>query len=215
MKAVNNLEHIKLVNEKGIVIEGAIFNNVYELWDEEQKQLTLLLDPARVKTGLAANEKMGRALKARSHYQLIIERAEDIYGNILKEPFVKAFFVLPEDQESPNVEQWTIIPPTSGSTTAFQILFPQTLDRLSVMNRIQLITKDNEWVKGEVTITNEEREWRFSPKEKWKKGNYTLLVNSRLEDPSGNNLNGLFDHPIGSLKNKKEGKVLEYEFIVE
>ena len=47
------------------------------------------------------------------------------------------------------------------------------------------------------------------PNKNWKKDTYLLQVNSRLEDPSGNNLNGLFDHEIDSLKNEEEGRILE------
>ena len=82
MKAVHNLENIKLLDENGKEIKGAIFNNVYELWDSRQQQLTLILDPARIKTGLIAHNNLGRALVPNQHFQLVIEKAENIHGQI-------------------------------------------------------------------------------------------------------------------------------------
>ena len=81
MKAVNNLENLKLLDENEKEIKGAIFNNVYELWDSEQKQLTIILDPARVKTDLVVNSEQGRALQSGKYYKLVIEKAEVLMDN--------------------------------------------------------------------------------------------------------------------------------------
>jgi len=209
MKAVNNLENIKLLDETGEEIKGAIFNNVHELWDSEQKQLTLILDPARVKTGLKAHESFGRALVPGRNFQLVIEKAEDIYGNHLKEPIVKSFFVEKADIQIPDVKNWEIIYPKSNSMVPLRIQFPEPLDRLSLIHRIRLLDENKRVEKGKIEIINQEKEWLFTPEEKWKNRNYTLQINSRLEDPSGNNLNGLFDHEIGSLKSEQEGEIVE------
>ena len=214
MKAVNNLENIRLVDNKGQEIEGAIFNNVYELWDRDQKHLTLILDPARVKTGLVANQSMGRALKAHQHFQLIIETAEDIYGNTLAEKFVKDIYVQTEDQQIPEVKNWNINPPKARTKEPLSIHFPQILDRLSLLHRIRLINENGAIVKGHIELTNQEKQWHFIPQEAWKKGRYTIQINSRLEDPAGNNINGLFDHAIGGLKYKNEGKIIELDLSI-
>ena len=215
MKAVNNLENIKLVGEKGEVIEGAIFNNVYELWDNEQKQLTLILDPARVKTGLQANQTFGRALEPNKHFQLIIEKAANIHGQPLEQPFVKDIYVVAEDKEMPNVNNWTVNPPIVGTTDELHLQFPQVLDRLSLLHRIRLVDSNHKIIKGQIKLANQEKEWRFIPLDEWEKGKYIIQVNSRLEDPAGNNLNGLFDHQIGSLKSKREGEIVELAFDIE
>ena len=72
-----------------------------------------------------------------------------------------------------------------------RIRFPQVLDRMSLLHRIRLVHPNNEIVKGKVEIVNQETEWRFIPKDKWEEGVYIVQINSRLEDPAGNNLNGL------------------------
>ena len=41
-----------------------------------------------------------------------------------------------------------------------------------------------------------------------------LHYRGRLEDPAGNNLNGLFDHRIGSLKENKEGRIYKIKLLI-
>lgn len=166
MKTVNNLENIKLVKENGEEIRGAIFNNVYELWDSEQKQLTLILDPARVKTGLVVNENLGRALAPNKRFQLVIEKAEDIYGNLLEAPYTKGIHVIKEDKEIPNINNWKIISPESNTLSPLEINFPQVLDRLSLFHRLRLMNENEEIVTGEIEVVNQEKTWRFIPQEK-------------------------------------------------
>jgi hypothetical protein len=214
MKTVGNIEKIKLIDEDGVEIQGAIFNNVYELWDSKQQQLTVIFDPSRVKTGLQANVEMGRALKAGKSYSLIIEDAENIYGQRLATSYKKTFKVIEEDYNMPNVENWKYNIPVEGRQTPFIIDFSEPLDWLSLHARIKVFDFLQREVKGNIAINNNELEWNFTPTEKWKSGEYTIKVNTRLEDPSGNNLNGLFDHKTGSLISQNEGETISIPFKV-
>ena len=207
MKTIGNLEKIQLLDEQGKEVVGAIFNNVHELWDKEQRKLSLIFDPSRVKTGLKANEERGRPLEAGRHYKLFIGLLEDFQSKKLKEVFTKSFYVREEDRIAPNTANWSIKTPIANSRSPLIVQFPEMLDQLSLLQRLQVTDTDNQAIQGKVTITNQEREWHFMPTEKWSSADYILYVHSRLEDPSGNNLNGLFDHKIGTLKNEREGEV--------
>jgi hypothetical protein len=206
MKTVGNLEHIKLIDPGGNAIEGAIFNNVYELWSPDQKQLTLLFDPSRVKSGLVANESMGRALVLGSTFELRIENLENIRHEKLEKPFVKRFFVSAADTLSPDTDRWNLILPKSQTRQVLTIKFEDIIDQLSLHQRIAVVTSRKDVVEGKITLGENEREWNFNPSQPWQQGEYFVYVNARLEDPAGNNLNGLFDHKIGSLKYEKEGE---------
>ncbi len=214
MKAVDNLEHIHLLDASGKTIPGALFNHVYELWDSQQTQLTLILDPARVKTGLKAHESLGRALSPGHYYQLIISQAENVKGQPLAQPFVKKFYVTRQDTVMPKVSSWKILPPAAQSKEALRLQFPQNLDWMSLHQRIRVLQDNQSPVPGRIAILQQEQGWQFTPRQAWKKGTYTLQVNSRLEDPAGNNLLGLFDHPLGSLKGKQEGELIELKIQV-
>ncbi|MDT0558858.1 Ig-like domain-containing protein [Ichthyenterobacterium sp. W332] len=208
MKTINNLKHIKLFDAAGEEVKGVIFNNVYELWNDAQTQLTIIFDPARVKTGLIANEQLGRVLKPNQTYHLVINNLQDVYGNSLKEPYTKTFSVIKEDIVSPDTDLWNILLPSPNNKIALQVDFGNSIDMMSLLHRIRIYNSDNEIIKVSIHIGQEEKSIKFIQEEKWVKGNYTLKINSRLSDPSGNNLNGLFDHAIGSLKNKQEGKII-------
>lgn len=214
MKTIGNLEKIRLIDAQGNDIHGAIFNNVYELWDQNQELLTLLLDPARVKTGLEANKSMGRALRSGNTYQLIIEGLEDINHQKMKERFVKEINIVGADTIAPATDLWVIKTPRARSLSELEIKFPDMLDWISMQHR--LIVKDygQEIVQGSISIAEKERCWKLTPKKPWEPGNYTLHINARLEDPSGNNLNGPFDHKSGSLQYESEDEVVELSFTI-
>lgn len=215
MKTVGNLKHIKLINEKGEEVKGAIFNNVYELWNEAQTQLTIIFDPARVKTGLIANETLGRALTPHKTFRLVVSDLEDIYGKKIESTYLKTFAVLPADLEPPNATLWEIAAPLKESKKPLKIDFFNTVDQMSLHTRIQVFTTENRLIEGKVQVENQEKTWSFTPNSYWEKGEYVIKVNSRLADPSGNNLNGLFDHAMGSLKSNREDNIITLHFVVD
>ncbi|MEM1074537.1 MAG: hypothetical protein AAF665_02750 [Pseudomonadota bacterium] len=53
---------VHLVNVSGQVVLDALLSNRFYLWSPDNTRLTLLLDPTRLKTGLAAHKAFGRAL---------------------------------------------------------------------------------------------------------------------------------------------------------
>ncbi len=214
MNTTGNLERIRIIDEEGGEVANAIFNNVYELWNADQTQLTLLFDPARVKTGLEAHGRYGRALRAGRSYTLEVEGLKDVHGVAMVDTFRKAIHVTAEDRLPPAVDRWTLDIPESRSHSAFVVRFSDVVDYLSLHNSISLTTASGAPVSGTVTLDENETAWMFAPEEPWVSGTYVLQVNARLEDPAGNNLNGLFDHKAGSLRYKKEGERIPVEFVI-
>ncbi|MEM9897100.1 MAG: hypothetical protein AAF789_12090 [Bacteroidota bacterium] len=206
MRPIGNLEKIQLRDESGDEVAGAIFNNVYELWNHEQTQLTILFDPSRVKTGLRSHKERGRALSSGQKYELVIGELQDIDGNTTKS-FTQVFTVADEDLSPPNTDLWVFSMPKAESKAPLIVRFPEALDRLSLLQRLKLTDTEKQPLTGHVKIADNETEWHFYPDENWVANDYILFVHSRLEDPSGNNLNGLFDHKPGTLRNDQEGNI--------
>ncbi|MDT0607725.1 hypothetical protein [Croceitalea rosinachiae] len=215
MKTVNNLEKIKLMDGEGNIIENVFFNNVYELWNKEQKQLTLILDPARVKTGLHANMKYGRALIPGQNYKLIIDNIEDVNHQKMITAYTKKFTVESSDLTPPDIDSWNLGVPKSNTKDYITVYFPSMLDYFSLEQRLVVTDAEKNVIKGDVSIGKHEKSWLFTPDSFWREGEYFLFINTRLEDPSGNNLNGLFDHKIGALKYEKEGTTLSIPFQIK
>ena len=106
MKREGALESIRLVDSKGEVVSGAFLENNFSLWSPDGTRLTLLFDPGRVKTGLVAHERFGRALKAGSNYELVIDSTMmAVNGTPLSSTFRKAFRVAKPDFEAPDIQQ--------------------------------------------------------------------------------------------------------------
>lgn len=96
------LLHIEIRDEAGNPVDGALLSNRYDLWSPDRRRLTLLLDPGRVKTGLAAHEAMGRALQPDQRYSLSIRgTATDAEGCALGQDRVHGFRVGPADLTPP------------------------------------------------------------------------------------------------------------------
>lgn len=215
MKTVGNLDKIKLLDEQGKEVKNVFFNNAYELWNKEQTQLTLILDPARVKQGLQAHESLGRALVPEQSYRLVLADLEDIHHQQLAQTFEKKFLVEEADLAEPDIAKWKMHLPSPKSKSPLRIQFPDMLDYNSLLSRLIITDRQHKPIPGTIRIEHKETQWKFEPLEPWKNGAYTLHVNSRLEDPAGNNLNGLFDHPLGQLKYQKEGRVETIPFTIE
>ena len=215
MKMIGNIEKIKLTDEFGTEVSNVFFNNAKELWNREQTQLTLILDPARVKTGLKANEVLGYIIKPNMNYTLIIEGLEDVYHQKMVTSFQKHISVEKADVTIPETKNWKLAIPKVNSRKSFEVSFLEILDYNSLKQRLIITDNENHPIEGVVSIKKQETQWSFQPKYHWKPGEYMLCVNTRLEDPSGNNLNGLFDHKIGSLRYKQEGVVERIRFTLK
>ncbi|MEM6878434.1 MAG: Ig-like domain-containing protein [Bacteroidota bacterium] len=215
MKTVGNLEKIRLIDQEGQTLENTIFNNVYELWDPSQQQLTIILDPARVKTGLDAHETLGRALEVGKTYRLVINGLENTNHHAQRVAFEKTFHTIPADTVSPDIAKWQPFFPNAQSHDPISIHFSDIIDQHSLQTRIIVVDDHQQAIPGQVYLSDQERHWAFHPEQAWTSGQYHIYIHARLADPAGNNLNGLFDHPIGSLRYESEEEVLEIPFRIE
>ena len=113
------------------------------------------------------------------------------------------------------IQNWEYRIPDLNTKNSFEVSFHQMLDYNSLRSRLIITDSNNNPLEGTISIKKQETQWSFLPKNLWKPGEYVLHVNTRLEDPSGNNLNGLFDHKTGSLKYRKEGVVERIPFSIK
>ncbi|MEM9491225.1 MAG: hypothetical protein AAGC55_18900, partial [Myxococcota bacterium] len=197
-------------------IADALLDPVRELWDRERRQLTIILDPARVKTGLIAHEKLGRALVAGHSYRLVVTPGwPTLDGGQLTTTFEHHFTAGPADRISPQPETWTITAPAAGTRTAVSVHLPEPLDRVSMGAFIRVVDERGKPLAGDIRLARDDREWRFVPRRPWTAGTYQLAVAGRLEDLAGNNLFEAFDHPIGAGSSAgQDGRTFNQPFAV-
>lgn len=187
---------VRLLDASGNEIPGVFLETLEELWDASRTQLTLLLDPGRVKKGLHAHAALGRALVAGRSYRLVIDGAfRDAHGEPLRDGFEKTFRVTLEDVAPLELDTWRVTVPAAGTCDPLIISLPKPMDALLLTLFIRVRGADGQALQGEIHLEQDEKEWRFSRREPWLPGNYFIEVDSRLEDVAGNNLEGPFDRP--------------------
>ena len=214
MQEIDILRHIKLTNEKGENITGVFFENQYELWNKDRTKITLIIDPGRVKSGLFANNEMGRAFDEGKKYTLEVDSLLlDFKDQKLSESFTKKFVAVKEDNIPPDPKLWKLSLPKTNTKNNISIAFNDKIDHISAQTLIRIF-KDKKPINGKILLAIDEEKISFVPNNKWKKGKYQILINPQLEDISANSVNQIFDHKLLDFKpNNKDNITLN--FIIE
>ncbi len=191
--------NIALVDHTGLEVEGAFLNNRYDLWSPDATRLTILLDPGRVKTGLAAHNALGRALSEGQRYTLVVRAAaEDTQGCTLGAETTQSFIVGPPDLDPPSPGDWVLTRPESGTRDPLTVDLGSPHDHLSMVYRVRVLDAAGNTVPGRIDLGTDERVWRFTPVSPWPDAPHRLSIDARLEDLAGNRPGLLFDRPVGA-----------------
>lgn len=195
MREGQTLSYIRLFDSQGELMTGVFLDTREELWDRSRTRLTLLLDPGRVKTGLGAHQRLGRALCLGQRYRLVVDGAlRSADGQPLVDGFVKDFTIGPAVTRGLPMEGWQLGHPTSAGQAPLTLRFPTAIDATQASLFIRVWGPSGP-VLGDSNVEQLETVWRFIPRNPWVAGDYTLQVDSRLEDCAGNNFEGAFDSP--------------------
>jgi hypothetical protein len=204
MREGQSLKHIFLVKNNSDTLFQTFLDLQPELWDRDGKQLTLWLDPGRIKRDLQPNQRMGLPLEKGTSYRLAVDNLwQDTRGVKLSEQWSRSFFVSGSDKESPDLRKWTVIVPSSGTRKPLLVGFAESLDYVLSTQAIRIVNASGITVSGEIELNQNESGLRFTPDEPWQKDTYHLESESRLEDLAGNNLNRLFDQEISTGADKQ------------
>lgn len=200
-------EHLTLINAAGDTVHQPFVPLQPELWSEDQKRLTLWLDPGRVKRGLLSHEAHGVVIEEREHYTLIIDPSwKDAGGRNLGKTHRKTFRVTAPDYEQPKVAKWKMQVPGVGTLEPLIVDFRESLDQALASRLLTILSEPGTYLSGEIHLKNNESQWHFYPEAPWTEGNYTIRIDSALEDLSGNNLNRPFDREIIAGEKEKPAK---------
>lgn len=191
------LDYITVYNDTEKKEEQVFLPLETELWNREHDRLTLWLDPGSIKTDLLPNRKEGLPLATGNDYTLVFSDTwKTASGQSLHGGYSKKWHVTERDETKPDVENWTITPPSSGSTFALSIKFEEPLDYILARESLKILNDRGETLSGKWEVTSSAKSVRFTPTKSWSAGNYDILVDAKLEDWAGNNLNRLFDENL-------------------
>ena len=197
MALTEGMESVVLLDDNGAQVNGVFLATNQELWSPDRQRLTLLLDPGRVKSGLAAHELMGRAQVPERSYTLdVSSTAQDAAGCKLGADTSYSFTVTEPDVATPDPAAWNLSTPRLGSRDALNVDLGSTHDHLSMAYRVRIVDDDALFVPGALALGPEVNSWQFTPRDPWKAITYELIVDERLEDVAGNRPGVLFDRPV-------------------
>lgn len=189
-------DFIFILNEKGEIIPNVLLDLQPELWNADRTNLTMWLDPGRIKRDLQPNLKMGPPLEVGLGYRVIISKVwKDRYGLELANDFIRDYSVIPDDRKKPSIHDWELTYPRTNSLNDLIVYFGESIDFELATNAIT-VNMDGQMIQGSIFLKDRESQWFFTPEVKWRPGKYQLVIESRLEDLAGNNLNRLFDHDL-------------------
>ena len=188
---------IAILGPDGKPAQDVLYRAPVELWDRSMRQLTLLLDPGRLKRGVGPNRELGPPLKAGHVYTLAVGAGmTDIAGNPLAEPVCKSFRVTDAVRVPIAVDEWSSGRPKAPSREPLSLTFPRPLDRALLASMISIASPSGQCIEGRMSIDDCERRWSFTPASPWVAGSYQLRVGVGLEDVCGNTLLAAFDRPL-------------------
>ena len=209
--------HVTLTRDDGKVVADPFLELDEQLWNADGTRLTLLLDPGRVKRGLAPREQAGPVLEEGRRYTLTVDAGwEDEDGRPLRASFRKTFAVGPPDDAPVDPSTWTLIAPRKGTDAPLVVRLAKSLDRALLGRLLWVTDAAGAKVPGTVSVGGGERVMAFAPAKPWAAGTYRLVVDRRLEDVCGNRVGEPFQvdafHPVTA---KVAGETVERPFAVK
>lgn len=188
---------IALFGPDGQPAADVLYRAPVELWDRSMRQLTVLLDPGRLKRGVGPNRALGPPLEAGLDYTLVVGAGmTDLAGRPLPGPFHKRFRVTAAVRQAIGVEQWRVRLPAADSREPLVLRFERPLDRALLVHGIEVRSTDRRRVAGQVSIDETEHRWSFVPSAAWAEGSYEIQVSPSLEDVCGNSVGAAFERPL-------------------
>jgi hypothetical protein len=207
MREGEALQHLTLIKNGKDSLQSTFLDLEPELWNNDRTILTVWLDPGRIKRGLQPNLAMGPPLIKGNKYTLIVKQDwKNQDGAELQRDFIKNFITIEYDSLSLDPDFWKIRIPNAGTLQSLNIDFKESLDYMLIRNAIHITNLTGMEVPGAINVYPGEVGFAFTPAVPWEKGDYYLLVETRLEDLAGNNLNHLFDTDIIYGHKKSERK---------
>ena len=164
-----------------------------ELWDRDQRRLTVLIDPGRVKRGVAPQVELGEVLEAGRTYQLVVDRSALAANGVpMGVEFRRAFRVGPAVRQGIDPKQWRV----TAAAESVVVEFDRMMDDAILEWALEVVDGAGRVVEG--TIRRSATRWVFTPGSPLARGKYELRIDPAIEDVSGNRLGRPFDVDVAA-----------------
>ena len=189
--------HVRLTGDSGDTIAGALLPSEHELWDPSRRRLTVLLDPARIKRGLAGHRDAGYPLRAGKPFRLGIGTGfRDARGLPLRAGAEQRYEVGCEERRHVDPGSWMLSVPPAGTFEPLQVAFGRPLDHGLLGRCLDVAGPGSQLIEGTSRIGAGEQSWQLVPRQAWAHGSHQLIVDHVLEDLAGNSISRVFDRDL-------------------
>jgi hypothetical protein len=186
--------YVRLLDEAGDEVRDPFLPLDAEFWNRDRTRFTVFFDPGRQKRGILPNEEMGRSLVDGRSYTLVVSRDWlDAYGMPLQAEYRRQFRVGPPDERPLDQKTWRIEAPRSGARDRLAVTFPEPLDHGLLQRALSVIDARGRRIDGDISIEAHETRWVFVPRDRWRRGDYSLAALTILEDMAGNRIGRAFE----------------------
>jgi hypothetical protein len=189
--------HVWLADDAGAPRPGALLATEHELWDAGRRRLTVLLDPARIKRGLAGHRAAGYPLRAGQPARLVIGTGlRDAAGAPLAAGAERRYAVGPDERRHVEPARWELAVPPAGGTGPLVVTFDRPLDHGLLARCLHVTGPGGARVDGAAQAGPQERSWRLTPGAPWAAGRHRLVIDPVLEDLAGNSVSRVLDRDL-------------------
>jgi hypothetical protein len=198
--------HVRLVDDAGDTMAGALLPTEHELWDAARSRLTVLLDPARIKRGLVPHEQAGYPLRPGASFRVVIDAGfRDARGTALRSRAERRYEVGEDERRHVDPHHWLLSAPPSHTCEPLDVAFERPLDHGLLARCLHVVGPDGRVVDGTPEIGAEGRSWRLAPRKAWARGSHQLVVDPVLEDLAGNSVTRVFDRDLTRPEDQPRG----------
>jgi hypothetical protein len=189
--------NVRLVDDAGDAVLGALLPTEHELWDAARRRLTVLLDPARIKRGLLTHRQIDYPLRYGASFLLVVDDGfRDARGRPLRAGAERHYRVGGEERRRIEPDLWVLTIPSSHTVEPLDVVFERPLDHGLLARCLRVVAPDGRRVDGTPQVGREGRSWRLVPREAWAPEGHRLVVDPVLEDLAGNSLTRVFDRDL-------------------
>jgi hypothetical protein len=189
--------HVRLTDDAGEPLSGALLPAEHELWDPDRRRLTVLLDPARIKRGLQGHRQAGYPLRSGEFFRLVVDDGfHDASGVPLRVPAERRYQVGGDERRRVTPRDWVLTVPSRRTFEPLTVMFGRSLDHGMLARCLHVVGPSGRPVQGTQEVGGQERSWRVTPREPWEPGSHQLLIDPVLEDLAGNSVSRVFDRDL-------------------
>jgi hypothetical protein len=189
--------HVRLADDNGGTIAGALLPSEHELWDTSRRRLTVLLDPARIKRGLAGHQNSGYPLRSGEPFRVVVDAGvRDAQGLPLRAGTQRRYEVGGDERRHVDPRSWVLTVPRAGTFEPVQVAFGRPLDHGLLARCLHVTGPGGDPIHGGPQTGAQEESWQLAPRRAWAPGPHQLTVDPVLEDLAGNSVSRVFDRDL-------------------